>query len=69
MRMNDGLRRLVEEVGLPFGDAIRTCTVNPAEYLRIGDRGLLREGYFADVTVLDDGYDVLATFAEGKKVF
>ena len=69
MRMNDGLRRLVEEVGLPFGDAIRTCTVNPAEYLRIGDRGLLREGFLADVTVLDGDYSVLATFTEGKRAF
>ncbi len=65
MKMNEGLRRLVEEVGLPFEDAVQTCTVNPAKYLGIPDRGLIREGYIADLAVLDDDYSVIATVAEG----
>jgi N-acyl-D-amino-acid deacylase len=38
---------------LPLEEAIRKLTALPAENLKIDRRGLLREGYFADVVVFD----------------
>ena len=38
-------------ISLPF--AIRSSTSLPAQTLRLEDRGLLRDGYFADVVVFD----------------
>lgn len=38
---------------LTLEDAIRRMTSLPAQFLRIRDRGLLREGMYADITVFD----------------
>ena len=38
---------------LPLEQGIRKMTSLPAQRERLGDRGLLREGYFADITVFD----------------
>ena len=38
---------------MPMQEAFRRLTSLPAHVLRIPDRGLLKEGYFADVTLLD----------------
>jgi N-acyl-D-aspartate/D-glutamate deacylase len=38
---------------LPLPEAIRKCTSLPASRLRLADRGLLKEGYRADVVVFD----------------
>src|SRR5207249_6709953 len=38
---------------LPLEQAIRKITSLPAQRERLNDRGLLKEGYFADITVFD----------------
>ncbi|MBJ19360.1 MAG: amidohydrolase family protein [bacterium] len=38
---------------LPLGEGIRKLTSEPAEFLGITDRGVLREGAFADINVID----------------
>jgi len=49
---------------LTLADAIRKMSGLPAQTLRLKDRGLLREGYFADVVVFDPAAIAdLATFA------
>jgi N-acyl-D-aspartate/D-glutamate deacylase len=48
------LRKYVREEGvLTLEDAVRKMTSFPAQILRLADRGLLREGYWADVVVFD----------------
>lgn len=42
-----------DEQLLPLEQAIRKITSLPAQRERLRDRGLLREGYFADITILD----------------
>jgi dihydroorotase/N-acyl-D-amino-acid deacylase len=58
------LRKYVrEEHKLTLEDAIRKFTALPAQQMRIGDRGVLKEGMWADITVFDPAtiHDV-ATF-------
>ena len=38
---------------LPLEDAVRKMTSVPAARMGLGDRGLLKEGYFADIVVFD----------------
>lgn len=65
--LKDGLRRLVEDVGVPFEVALRMATVNPAKVSRAWERkGSLAQGKDADVVVLDDSYEVLFSMVEGE---
>lgn len=66
LRMNKGLRILVEEAMVPFESALNSCTINPARALGVHDRkGRLAAGYDADIVVLDDNYDVIQTYCRG----
>ncbi|MGD9519607.1 MAG: amidohydrolase family protein [Armatimonadota bacterium] len=48
------LGRYVRDTGLlPWPEAVRKCTSLPASRLGLHDRGLLREGYAADVVLFD----------------
>ena len=61
------VRNLIELAGLDEACAINSATINPAAMLGLSHRkGLLREGFDADIAVLDDEYRVLQTFCAGK---
>jgi len=54
-----------EERLIPLEDAIRKLAALPADNLKIDRRGMLKEGYFADVVVFDpDAIQDHATFVE-----
>ena len=68
LRINIGLRILVEEVGVPFDIAISSCTSAPSRYLHIDDhKGYIKKNYDADLVVLDDDYKVLTTYCRGQE--
>lgn len=70
LRVNKGLEIVVEKAGVPFQNAINACTLNPAKMLGIESRkGSIQAGKDADFVVLEDNYDVIATYARGQKVF
>ena len=67
LRLNEGLRILVEEAMVPFNYAINSCTINPARCLGIENRkGQLKAGCDADIVVLEDDYQVHQTYCCGK---
>ncbi len=67
MRMNEGLRNLVEKALVPFDKAISSCTVNPARLLRLDDHiGRICAGFDADLVVLNDDYSVNQTYCRGR---
>ncbi len=47
---------------IPLGEGVRRMTGLPAENLRLDHRGLLREGYYADVVVFNRGIQDHATY-------
>lgn len=66
LKINQGLRILVEEAMVPFNYAINACTCNPARCLGIDDRkGSIGVGMDADLVVLDTDYSVLQTYCMG----
>lgn len=70
LRMNQGLKVLVEKAMIPWDYAINSCTINPARLLKLEDRkGKLVAGYDADVVVLNDEYSVEMTYVKGKQAF
>ena len=45
-------------------------TINPAKILQLDHRkGLIKAAYDADITILDDNYDVVSTMILGKVVY
>jgi N-acyl-D-aspartate/D-glutamate deacylase len=64
------LRKYVrEEKALTLEDAIRKFTSLPAQRMRLGDRGVLKAGMWADVVVFDpDSVRDLATFAQPNQL-
>lgn len=68
LRMNQGLRILVEEAMVPFDMALNSCTINPARCLGVDFRkGKIGVGYDADLVVLEDNYEVNQTYCRGRK--
>lgn len=66
LKVNEGLRILVEEAQVPFDAALNSCTINPARMLKIDDhKGKLCAGYDADIVVLADDYSVIQTYCKG----
>lgn len=67
LKINDGLRILVEKALVPFNYAINACTINPARCLGIDNyKGQIRAGMDADIVVLKSDYNVCQTYCKGK---
>lgn len=64
----DGVKLMVEKVGLSLEEAVRMVSVNPARTLGLSDRGILEQGKRADIVVLDHHLQVLMTIVEGRVV-
>ena len=67
LKLNDGLRILVEEAMVPFNYAINSCTINPARCIGVDDRkGRIAVGMDADLVVLERDYEVHQTYCMGN---
>lgn len=67
LKVNEGLKILVEKALVPFDSALNSCTINPARCLHVDDRkGSLQAGKDADIVVLNDDYSVAQTYCMGK---
>lgn len=70
LKMNEGIRFLVRNASVTVENAIMAATLNPARLLGIDNRkGQIRYGNDADITVLDDNFEVIAAYCKGIKVF
>jgi N-acetylglucosamine-6-phosphate deacetylase len=65
LALDQAVRNLVTFTGCTPIEAVATVTTTPARLLRLDDRGALEAGRRADVTVLDSGLNVVATFVGG----
>ncbi|MBQ8310817.1 MAG: N-acetylglucosamine-6-phosphate deacetylase [Clostridia bacterium] len=63
------VRNMRDMAGVSLTDAVRMATANPARVAGISDRGVLREGAYADVVVFDEDIDVSLTMVNGCVVF
>lgn len=70
MKMNEGLRNLVERANVPFEAALNACTINPATLLGMDYQlGRIAVGYDADIVVLNSDCSVEETFCKGIPQF
>ena len=67
--MIENIKNMVELGQLPLVTAINACTINPATFLGINnEKGLIKEGYIADITIYDGNYNVVQTIARGENM-
>ncbi|UXR68949.1 N-acetylglucosamine-6-phosphate deacetylase [Staphylococcus sp. IVB6246] len=69
LKMNDGLRNLMDFTGATLEDLWRVTSYNQAEALNIlSHKGSLTEGKDADIVIVNDHIDVLTTIKSGYVV-
>ena len=63
------VRRCVKRFGIPFEDAVRCATLNPAKRIGVDDRkGSIEEGKDADLLVIDEHFDLKYVIKNGRIV-
>jgi N-acetylglucosamine-6-phosphate deacetylase len=65
LALDQAVRNLVAFTGCDLVDALATVTTNPADLLGLTDRGRLRVGTRADLTILDADANLVATVVAG----
>jgi beta-aspartyl-dipeptidase (metallo-type) len=63
------LREIKEAVltdGVPLEQALQVATANPADILKLKGKGYIREGYDADLLLLDPDFNIVHLMAMGK---
>lgn len=67
LTMDQALRNVIDMAGTSRQDAVRMLTLNPAQAAGVGDhKGLIEEGYDADLCLLDTDLNLIATICEGE---
>lgn len=69
LTMDRAFRTIVTAFGFSVVEAAVLCATTPARELGLTGFGVLAEGAYADVTVLDRGFRVMRTFIDGREVF
>jgi N-acetylglucosamine-6-phosphate deacetylase len=64
----ESIRNLTSSTSAGLDDALRCATANPADALGLVDHGDFRHGSQADVTLLDEYLDVVATVIAGDRL-
>ena len=65
-KLNHILDFAIHEAKIDLVTALNGATINPMRMLGIKDRGLIKEGYKADIAVFDDRFNNKATYIDGK---
>lgn len=64
--LHDVVLELVNNFGMSIENAIRPITLNPARALGMKQKGVLAEGFDADLVLYDDALGINCVFAKGK---
>lgn len=69
-RMIDMVKNLHTKMDQPIELAINAATINPARMFGIDStKGIIKQGYDADIVVMDNDFKVLTTYVLGEVVF
>lgn len=70
LRLNVALKNIRDISHLPLTDVVDMASINPARNLGIQDRkGSISLGKDADFVIIDEDFDVYATYIAGKEVY
>lgn len=66
--LNKLLKNAIEKMHIDEITAINAMTKNPCSLLNIKNKGIIAEGYDADIVVLNQDYEVIQTYCLGRKM-
>jgi N-acetylglucosamine-6-phosphate deacetylase len=66
---NHGLRNVARITGRPLSELIATTSWNQAQSLHLPDVGRIESGFLADLALLDEDFEVQATWVAGERRF
>lgn len=66
LQYHNGLKNVAEITGLPLNELSKTTGYNQARSLGLKDRGSIREGLLADITLLNKDFEVEMTIVGGE---
>ena len=66
--MLDGVRLMVNEVGVPLAEAAVMAATNPAAVLGVRDRGQLVQRTWADMIIVNRKLELRAVFVAGREL-
>src|SRR5690554_5944137 len=69
LKMNDALKNMMEFTGIDIVDAVYMASTMPAKNLGLTTKGLIKTGFDADLTVLNDKMEVVMTIVNGKVLY
>lgn len=62
------IKEAVQDEKIPLEIALQVATSNPADILKLESKGYVREGYDADIVLIDDAFNIIRVMANGKMV-
>lgn len=70
LTMLDAVRNCVEHAGISLSEAINMATLYPSRVLGMEqERGIVKEGYPADLVIFDNKYNITQVFFKGQPIF
>ncbi len=67
LRLNHGLKNLIDNSNISFVDAVKMVTENQAKYLGLDTIiGKLKVGFCSDIVIMDKNYNIKNTFIKGE---
>ncbi len=69
MTMNNALKNFMAATSCSYSELTRFATINACDLLGIKDRGVIKKGYKADLVILNEDFEVVMTFVDGKIVY
>jgi len=68
--MSKAVKNMIEKMSISIEKSVRMASLNPAQLLGLDkDRGSLTPGKRADITILDDNFEVIYTIKKGKVIY
>ncbi|NLG14410.1 MAG: N-acetylglucosamine-6-phosphate deacetylase [Lentisphaerae bacterium] len=67
LQFNTAFKNVVEETRLPLPELVKTTSLNQANSLKLKNIAEIKQGFVADIVILDDNFNVTTVFVDGIK--
>ena len=65
----DRLVRTCVKAGIPLAESVKMMTQTPAKTMGLTNKGLLEEGYDADIVIFDEDINMQTVILQGETVY